>query len=91
MNLSWTPSTDNVGVTGYKVYRNQSTTALAILPGSATTYTDNTAKAGTNYSYQVTALDAVGNQSARAERERDDAVVRRRRLLAHGGARFGDR
>ena len=66
VNLSWTPSTDNVGVTGYKVYRNQSATALAILPGSATSYTDNTAKAATSYSYQVTALDAVGNQSTRS-------------------------
>ena len=66
VSLSWTASTDNVGVTGYKVYRNSSATALATLPGTATTYTDTTAKPATAYTYQVTALDAVGNQSTRA-------------------------
>jgi fibronectin type 3 domain-containing protein len=66
INLSWTAATDNVGVTGYKVFRNSSATALATLPGTATGYTDNTVKPGTSYSYQVTALDAAGNQSTRA-------------------------
>ncbi|MDT4910836.1 MAG: acid phosphatase type 7, partial [Pseudonocardiales bacterium] len=66
VDLSWTASTDNVAVTGYKVYRNNSATALATLPAGTLTYSDSTAKAATSYTYQVTALDAVGNQSTRA-------------------------
>jgi fibronectin type 3 domain-containing protein len=70
VNLSWQPSTDNVGVTQYKLYRNGSATALATLTipsGSKTpptTYTDATVSANTTYSYTVSALDAAGNQSA---------------------------
>jgi len=66
VNLSWTAATDNVGVAGYKVFRNSGATALATLPGTATSYPDNTVKPGTSYSYQVTALDSAGNQSTRA-------------------------
>jgi chitodextrinase len=64
VNLSWQASTDNVGVTEYKVYRNGSSTALATITAPATTYQDAAVSAGTGYSYQVTALDAAGNQSA---------------------------
>ncbi|HEV7205806.1 MAG TPA: DNRLRE domain-containing protein [Jatrophihabitans sp.] len=64
--LTWSAASDNVGVTGYKVYRNQSATALAVLPGDASSYTDSAVKPATTYTYQVTALDAAGNQSARA-------------------------
>ena len=66
VGLTWSASTDNVGVTGYKVFRNLSATALATLPADSTSYTDGTAKPATTYSYQVTALDAVGNQSSKA-------------------------
>ncbi len=59
-NLSWSASTDNVGVTGYEVYRNG-----ALLPsgGLATTYTDSSVSAATTYSYSVSAQDAAGNRS----------------------------
>jgi chitodextrinase len=58
--LSWTASTDNVGVAGYDVYRNGS------LVGSSTTtsFTDTGLTASTQYSYTVKARDAAGNQSA---------------------------
>lgn len=66
VNLSWGASIDNVGVTGYRVYRNNGTTPLATLGASTTTYADTTAVAGTAYTYQVVAFDAAGNSSAKA-------------------------
>ena len=61
INLSWTASTDDVGVTGYEVFRNKSRIATI---GDATTYSDTTVQASTTYSYQVRALDAAGNKSS---------------------------
>ena len=43
VTLQWAASTDNVGVTGYLVYRNGA--LLTTLTGTGTTYTDNTADA----------------------------------------------
>ncbi|MDX6343577.1 MAG: hypothetical protein QOH87_3715 [Trebonia sp.] len=60
--LSWTASTDNVGVTGYRVYRNG---ALVASP-SGTSYTDTGLTDGTAYSYTVAAVDAATNTSAQA-------------------------
>jgi len=62
--LSWTASTDNVGVTGYTVYRNG--TAIGTTGGSTTTYTDSTVAPSTSYSYTVDAFDAAGNHSAQS-------------------------
>lgn len=59
--LSWTASTDNVAVTGYKVYRNGGTTAVGTATG--TSFTDTGLSANTQYSYTVTAVDAAGNES----------------------------
>jgi chitodextrinase len=58
--LSWTASTDNVGVTGYDVYRG--TTKVGTATG--TTFTDTGLAASTTYSYTVRAKDAAGNVSA---------------------------
>jgi len=58
--LSWTASTDNVGVVGYDVYRG--TTKVGSATG--TTYTDTGLTAATAYSYTVRAKDAAGNVSA---------------------------
>jgi chitodextrinase len=58
-NLSWTASTDNVGVTGYNVYRG--TTLLTTVTG--TTYTATGLTASTAYSFTVRAKDAAGNLS----------------------------
>ena len=59
-NLSWTASTDNVGVTGYDVYRG--TTLLTTVTG--TTYTATGLTASTAYTFSVKAKDAAGNVSA---------------------------
>src|SRR5262249_218105 len=60
VSLAWTASTDNVGVTGYDVYRNDTNMATA----TDTTYTDTGLAAGTTYTYTVRARDAAGNTSA---------------------------
>lgn len=57
--LSWTASTDNVGVTGYRVSRNGTLLAGTV---TGTTFTDPGLAAGT-YTYTVTAVDAAGNVS----------------------------
>jgi chitodextrinase len=67
VNLSWSASTDNVGVTGYKIYRN-GTLLSSTPPGGTppTSYTDDTATPGTAYTYSVSAVDAAGNESTKA-------------------------
>lgn len=59
-NLAWTASTDNVGVTGYNVYRG--TTLVGTATG--TTYAATGLTASTAYSFSVKAKDAAGNLSA---------------------------
>ncbi len=63
INLTWVASTDNVGVTTYKVYR--SGTLLATL-GNVTSYGDTGLIASTSYSYTVSACDLAGNCSAQS-------------------------
>jgi len=60
VNLTWSASTDNVGVTGYDVYQNSS------LLGSVATNSANVTglTAGTTYNYYVKAKDAAGNVSS---------------------------
>lgn len=57
--LTWSASTDAVGVTGYRVWRN-GTALTGTVPG--TTFTDAGLVAGT-YTYSVAAVDAAGNVS----------------------------
>ena len=60
VDLSWTASTDNVGVTGYEIFRNGT---LLTSVGAVTTFADTTAAPSTAYTYQVRAFDAAGNRS----------------------------
>jgi fibronectin type 3 domain-containing protein len=65
--LTWTASTDNVGVTGYHVYRSSGGGAYAQIATPATAfYTDTTVTNGTAYSYRVAAVDAASNASAQS-------------------------
>jgi fibronectin type 3 domain-containing protein len=66
VDLNWTASTDDVGVTGYKVYRDSSATPLATLSGTTLSYADTTVSASTMYTYQVSALDAAGHESPKS-------------------------
>jgi chitodextrinase len=63
VNLSWTASTDNVGVTGYDVYRG-TTLAGSTTGASATTFQATGLTANTAYTFTVKAKDAAGNVSA---------------------------
>jgi peptidoglycan hydrolase-like protein with peptidoglycan-binding domain len=59
IDLSWTPSTDNIAVIGYTIYRNG-----AFLGTTAnTTYIDTGLSAGTTYTYTIDAFDLAGNVS----------------------------
>jgi chitodextrinase len=60
VSLSWSASTDNVGVTGYRVYRN----GTQVGTPTSTSYTDSGLAASTSYTYTVKAIDAAGNLSA---------------------------
>src|SRR5256885_2077037 len=60
IDLSWSPATDNVGVTGYRVYRNGTLAASPI--GTSVSITG--LSAGTTYSFTLAAVDAAGNASA---------------------------
>lgn len=60
ISLSWSASTDTVGVTGYEIWRN----GVKIATTATTSYTNSGLTANTAYSYTVKAYDAAGNLSA---------------------------
>jgi len=60
VTLSWTASTDNVGVTGYDIYRNNA----LLTSTTGTSYNVTGLTASTTYSFYVKAKDAAGNISA---------------------------
>jgi YD repeat-containing protein len=64
INLSWTASTDNVGVDHYEVWRSFNNNPYT-LAGSPTTasFADNSASGSTTYLYKVRAVDGTGNFS----------------------------
>lgn len=62
VTLSWTASTDNVGVAGYDVYRNGTKINSSVV--TALSYSVTGLTAATPYSFYVQALDAAGNISA---------------------------
>src|SRR5213596_3109675 len=62
INLSWAASSDNVGVSGYRVYRG----GTQIATTSATSFTNTGLSPSTTYSYAVAAFDAAGNLSAQS-------------------------
>ncbi|MFN8195273.1 MAG: endo alpha-1,4 polygalactosaminidase [Nocardioidaceae bacterium] len=62
VSLSWTASTDNVGVTGYEVFQGAGATPVVTTTGTTATVTG--LAAATSYSFTVKARDAAGNRSA---------------------------
>ena len=59
VSLEWSESTDDVAVTGYRIYRNNT----FISSSSTLNYTDNGLLSGTQYSYKILAFDAENNES----------------------------
>ncbi|VVO23458.1 fibronectin type III domain-containing protein [Pseudomonas fluorescens] len=57
ISLEWAASSDNVGVTGYRIYRNDT----PIDTVSSTFYIDRGLAETTHYVFKVRALDAAGN------------------------------
>ncbi|PSL53887.1 mannan endo-1,4-beta-mannosidase [Saccharothrix carnea] len=64
--LSWTASTDNVGVSGYDVVRVSGTTETAAGSSATTSTTVTGLSANTTYTFAVYARDAAGNRSTRS-------------------------
>jgi hypothetical protein len=62
IDLNWTASTDDVGVVGYKVFRN----GIQIAAPATPSYSDMSLAPGTTYSYEVSATDAAGNDSPKS-------------------------
>ncbi len=59
VDLSWTASTDNVGVAGYRIYRD----GVQLATTTATAFSDLTAAPSTTYGYSVVAFDVGLNVS----------------------------
>ena len=59
IDLSWNPSSDNVGVTGYQIRRD----GTLIATSTTTTFLDAGLAASTTFSYTIAARDAAGNVS----------------------------
>lgn len=57
--LSWVPSTDDIGVVMYEVYRNNSPITTTIFP----TLIDTGLQSSVDYTYTVVAIDSSGNRS----------------------------
>jgi hypothetical protein len=68
VDLTWdAPVSSADPVAGYNIYRAASGGSFQLLNASVnalTTYTDNKTQNGISYSYQVTSVDAEGNESA---------------------------
>lgn len=60
IDLTWSASTDNVGVAGYRIYRG----GIQIGTRADPSYSDTGLSPSTTYSYTVSAVDAAGNASA---------------------------
>ena len=59
IGLRWNASSDNVGVTGYRIYRN----GTRVGTPTATSYTVTGLACATSYTIGLTAVDAAGNES----------------------------
>ncbi|MFL5838888.1 MAG: fibronectin type III domain-containing protein, partial [Thermoleophilaceae bacterium] len=64
VDLSWNAATDDVGVTSYKIFRNDN--VLTTVSGSSLSYQDRTVAGDNSYSYTVEAVDAAGNSSPKS-------------------------
>ncbi|MDA8262748.1 MAG: fibronectin type III domain-containing protein [Actinomycetota bacterium] len=64
VRLSWQPSTDNVGVSAYDIYRNG--LYLATVGPTAKGYVDSPVPKGISFTYTVVARDLAGNAASSA-------------------------
>ncbi|MBC9705190.1 MAG: fibronectin type III domain-containing protein [Enterococcus sp.] len=64
VSLSWEASTDNIGVAGYRIYRDKQ----LVQEVQGEQFTDTGLTEDTEYTYEVRAFDAAGNQSEASNR-----------------------
>jgi endoglucanase len=67
VTLSWAGSTDNVGVSGYDIFRapgSSGGTFASVGSSTGTTFTNSGLSSNTTFRYQVRARDAAGNVSS---------------------------
>jgi len=77
VQLTWDASTDNVGVTGYKIYRGthsvkatEDSYDLPVIPvGTVKAYTVKNLQNGQTYYFSMTAVDGAGNESVKYAHE----------------------
>lgn len=58
ITLTWTASTDDIGLAAYEIYRNN--TKIGEVDSNSTTYTDTGLDPNTQYGYEVKAKDSLG-------------------------------
>jgi PKD repeat protein len=63
IDLTWTASTDNVGIAEYRLYRDE----VFVQATTTTSTRDEGRTPGVRYCYAVSARDAAGNESSRSE------------------------
>jgi hypothetical protein len=66
ITITWSASTDDREVAGYRIYRDGSATPLATV-SAGTSFADGTLEPSTRYAYAVRAFDTAGNESALSE------------------------
>lgn len=59
IHLTWNPSTDNVGVAGYRIYRDGAVVGISL----TNSFTDTDLTPNKRYAYSVSAFDTSGNKS----------------------------
>jgi len=87
ISISWNASTDNVGVAGYKIFRNY----IEIASVTTTSYTDSNVTPSTTYSYYIQAFDAAGNvsQNSNIIQVKTPAIITGFRILSpNNGEKF---
>ncbi|UCG57991.1 MAG: hypothetical protein JSU70_00515, partial [Phycisphaerales bacterium] len=62
IDLTWTASTDNVAVAGYRIYRD----GIEIAFSPTNSYKDTSVLPATTYVYRVSAYDLAGNESEKS-------------------------
>jgi hypothetical protein len=73
IDMAWQPATDDVGVTGYEVYRSGAAGPIATV--STPSYSDASVARRSWYSYEVVAVDGFGNRSPVAEVTQNSAPL----------------
>ncbi len=84
ITLSWDAANDNVGVTGYRIYRDSQ--LLVTVQGVVAA--DSGLAPATEYCYEVAAIDAAGNESAKSTQSCASTHWRQETLIGAGPGLF---